>query len=87
MSAYGTGFLLGILAVGLILGVFTLQQGRKHGQDALGWGGLAACIAGAFAGGLLVAGPLALLFNWLIRRGASNPAPGWPEAGPEPISR
>ena len=87
MSAYETGSLLGILTVGLVLGGFTLQQGRKLGQEALGWGGLAACFAGAFVGGILVSGPMALLFNWLIRRAASKAAPAWPDAGPESVSR
>jgi MFS family permease len=91
MSAYATGQLLGILIVGFALGLFTLHQGKKHGQDALGWGGLAACVAGAFVLGILLAGPLALLFNWLIRReaakAAQTPAAAWPEAGPEHISQ
>jgi hypothetical protein len=36
--------------------------------------------------GILGAGPMALLFNWLIRREAANsqPAvPAWPDARPE----
>jgi hypothetical protein len=87
MTAYATGQLLGILTVGLLLGGFTLQQGKKRGQEALGWGGLAACVAGSFVAGILVSGPMALLFNWLIRRAASKAAPTWPEAGPESVSR
>jgi hypothetical protein len=91
MTAYETGTLLGILLVGLLRGGFTLQQGKKLGQEALGWGGLAACVVGAFVGSILVAGPMALLFNWLSGRAASkaasNAAPAWPEAGPESIQR
>ena len=91
MSAYQTGTLIGMITVGLLLGGFTLQQGRKLGQEALGWGGFAACVAGAFVAGILVAGPMALLFNWLIRRAASKAAskaaPAWPEAGPESVRR
>jgi hypothetical protein len=91
MSAYDAGALFGILAVGLILGLFILQYGRKRGQEALGWGGFAACLAGAFVAGLLAAGPLALLFAWLIRRQAAQASqaqpPSWPEAGPERVSR
>jgi hypothetical protein len=90
MTAYETGTLLGFLLIGLLLGGFTLQQGKKLGQEALGWGGLAACVVGAFVGSILVAGPMALLFNWLIRRAASkasNAAPAWPEAGPESVRR
>jgi hypothetical protein len=91
MTAYETGTLLGFLLIGLLLGGFTLQQGKKLGQEALGWGGLAACVVGAFVGSILVAGPMALLFNWLIRRAASkaasNAAPAWPEAGPESVQR
>jgi hypothetical protein len=87
VSAYETGTLLGFLTVGLLLGGFTLQQGKKLRQEALGWGGLAACVAGAFVGGILVSGPLALLFNWLIRRAASKAAPTWPGAGPESLRR
>jgi hypothetical protein len=89
MSAYGVGFLLGMLTVGLVLGLFTLHTGKKHGQEALGWGGFFACLAGAFAFGLLGAGPMALLFAWLIRKqAAKTPPPGvpaWPEAGPERV--
>ena len=87
MSAYQTGTLIGILTVGLLLGGFTLHQGKKLGQEALGWGGFAACVVGAFVGSILVAGPMALLFNWLIRRAASKAAPAWPEAGPESVQR
>jgi Na+/proline symporter len=87
MSAYQTGTLIGMIAVGLLLGGFTLQQGKKLGQEALGWGGFAACVAGAFVAGLLVSGPMALLFNWLIRRAASKAPPAWPEAGPESVRR
>jgi hypothetical protein len=91
MTAYETGTLLGFLLIGLLLGGFTLQQGKKLGQEALGWGGLAACVVGAFVGSILLAGPMALLFNWLIRRAASkaasNAAPAWPEAGPESVQR
>jgi hypothetical protein len=87
MSAYQTGTLLGIITVGLLLGGFTLEQGKKLGQEALGWGGFAACVAGAFVGSILLAGPMALLFNWLIRRAASKTVPAWPEAGPESVGR
>ena len=87
MSAYQTGTLIGVLAIGLLLGGFTLQQGKKQGQEALGWGGFAACVAGAFVGSILIAGPMALLFNWLIRRAASKAAPAWPDAGPESVQR
>jgi hypothetical protein len=91
MTAYETGTLIGILLVGLLLGGFTLQQGKKLGQEALGWGGFAACVVGAFVGSILIAGPMALLFNWLIRRAASKAAskaaPAWPEAGPESVQR
>jgi hypothetical protein len=86
MSAYGVGFLLGMLTVGLLLGIYTLRNGYKHGQEALGWGGFIGCMAGAFVLGLLGAGPMALLFNWLIRREAANnkPAvPAWSDASPE----
>jgi hypothetical protein len=48
-------------------------------------------VVGAFVGSVLVAGPMALLFNWLIRRAASKAAskaaPAWPEAGPESVRR
>ena len=91
MSAYDTGFVIGMLAVGLILGLWILQYGRKRGQEALAWGGFFACFAGSLAAGLLGAGPMALLFAWLIRRQEAKAqqkvAPAWPEAGPEGISR
>jgi hypothetical protein len=48
-------------------------------------------MAGAFVLGILGAGPMALLFNWLIRRegAAKTPpaAPAWPDAGPERLPR
>jgi hypothetical protein len=89
MSAYDAGFLTGMLAVGLILGLYILHYGKKHGQAGLGWGGFFACFAGALAAGLLGAGPMALLFAWLIRRQARKgpQAPAWPEAGPEHVSQ
>jgi hypothetical protein len=91
MSAYGFGALLGMLIVGLLLGLYTLRNGYRHGQEALGWGGFIGCIAGAFVLGILGAGPMALLFNWLIRRegAAKTPpaAPAWPDAGPERLPR
>jgi hypothetical protein len=77
--------------VGLLLGGFTLQQGKKLGQEGLGRGGLAACLAGAFVGGIFVSGPMALLFNSLIRHAsraeAAKAAPAWPDAGPESLQR
>ena len=91
MSGYSVGVFLGMLTVGLLLGAFTLQQGKKHGQEGLGWGGFAACLVGGLFGSILLAGPMALLFNWLIRRAArkaaANTAPAWPEAGPESVTR
>jgi hypothetical protein len=91
MSAYETGALFGSLAVGFILGLFIFHYGRKREQEALGWSGFAACLAGAFVAGLLAAGPVALLFAWLIRRGEARVSqgqpPAWPEGGPERVSR
>jgi hypothetical protein len=87
MTAYEGGVLLGMLTVGLLLGLITLRYGRRHGQDALGWGGLAACIAASFALGILAAGPMTVLFHWLIRRRAAKAAipavPAWPDMRPE----
>jgi hypothetical protein len=91
MSAYAFGSVIGLLLVTVVIGLLVLQTGWKHGQDALGWGGLFACLAGGLVLGILLSGPLALLFAWLIRRRAAKPdqtvAPAWPAAGPERVSQ
>jgi hypothetical protein len=82
MTAFGPG----TLAVGLLMGLLILRYGHKHGQQALGWAGLAACLAGSFALGILGTAPMALLFHWLIRRQAARaiPAvPAWPDMRPD----
>jgi hypothetical protein len=90
MSAYEFGSVIGLLVVTVVIGLFVLRTGRKHGQDALGWGGFFACIAGGLVLGILLSGPIALLFAWLIRKQAAKAqqtvAPAWPEAGPERVS-
>ena len=60
--------IIGALVAGIVCGLVPLVYGLIKGENALAWGGFAACIGGGFVLGLILAVPLAILFTVLIAK-------------------
>ena len=61
-----TGFIIGALLMGAIMGAFPLTLGLIKGRKKLAIGGFVACLVGSLILGLLLSVPLAILFVILI---------------------
>ena len=60
------GLFLGALIMGVLCGMMPLAVGRKLGRTGEGIAGFALCVVSAFFGGIVVAGPLALVLSLLL---------------------
>lgn len=85
-GAYWTGVLIGGGLAGAACGLFPLLAGRALGRTNLGQWGMGVCVLAGLVGGVIGAGPVAVLFALVIALLGQPSSPGARKRGVQPIA-